>query len=111
MTEKYTISLKEGHHQSFQEAKNIAYNWIRRDIGGDTQRIANADIKLANETFKHILLPVYISSYRYKGKEFHFYINGQTGKLSGTRPYSFWKIFFLVLLVLVVIIGIAIFAK
>ncbi|MEO1011470.1 MAG: DNA helicase PriA [Bacteroidota bacterium] len=111
VTEKYTVSLKEGHQQSFQEAKNIAYNWIRRDIGGDTQRIHHADIKLAEETFKHILLPVYISSYRYNGKEYHFYINGQTGVVSGTRPYSFWKIFFLVSFILVVIAQIAIFAK
>ena len=92
-------------------AKNIAYNWIRRDIGGDTQRVANADIKLSNEKFKHILLPVYISSYRYEGKEYNFYINGQTGVLSGYRPYSFWKIFFLVLFILVIITIIAIFAK
>lgn len=111
VTEKYTVSLKEGHHMSFQQAKNIAYNWIRQDIGGDTQRIVNADIKLSNETFKHILLPVYISSYRYDGKEFSFYINGQTGVLFGKRPYSFWKIFFLVLFILVVIAVFAIFAK
>lgn len=111
VTEKYTISLKDGHHRSFQEAKDIAYNWIRRDIGGDTQRIGHADIKLSDETFKHILLPVYISSYRYSGKEYLFYINGQTGALSGSRPYSFWKIFFLVLFILVVIVLIAIFAQ
>lgn len=111
VTEKYTISLKEGHHESFQKAKEIAYNWIRQDIGGDTQRIHQSDIKLTDETFKHILLPVYISSYRYAGKEYNFYINGQTGALSGTRPYSFWKIFFLMLFVLVIITVISIFAK
>lgn len=111
VTEKYTISLKEGHHQSFQEAKQIANSWIRRDIGGDTQRISASDIKLTDETFKHILLPVYISSYRFNGKEYHFCINGQTGSLSGTHPYSFWKIFFLVLTILVIIAVIVIFAK
>ena len=74
VTEKYTISLKEGHHQSFQEAKNIAYAWIRQDIGGDTQRINHADIKLSNETFKHILVPVFISSYFFNGKNYNFYI-------------------------------------
>jgi predicted RNA-binding Zn-ribbon protein involved in translation (DUF1610 family) len=111
VTEKYTLSLKEGHHRSFQEAKQIAYNWIRRDIGGDTQRVAHADIKLSDETFKHILLPVYISAYRYNGKEYHFYINGQTGVVSGSRPYSFWKIFLLVVFILVVMVLIAIFAK
>ncbi len=42
---------------------------------------------------------------------YHFYINGQTGTLSGTRPYSFWKIFFLVLFIIVVFVLIAIFAQ
>ncbi len=111
VTEKYTISLKDGHHLSFQKAKDIAYTWIRRDIGGDTQRIHHADINISNETFKHILLPVYISSYRYNGKEYHFYVNGQTGEISGKHPISFWKIFFLVLFIIVVIALIAFFAQ
>lgn len=111
VTEKYTISLREGHHRSFQTAKDIAYNIIRRDIGGDTQRIHHADIKLSDETFKHILLPMYISAYRFGGREYHFYINGQSGQISGTRPYSFWKIFFLALFIIVVIALIAIFAQ
>jgi len=111
VTEKYTISLKDGHHQSFQEAKDIAYNWIRRDIGGDTQRVNHANIKLSNETFKHILLPLYISSYLYNNKEYHFYVNGQTGTISGTRPYSFWKIFFFALFIVLLISVFAIFAQ
>jgi DNA-directed RNA polymerase subunit RPC12/RpoP len=110
VTEKYTVPLKEGHHKSFQEAKQIAYNWIRRDIGGDTQRINHADIKLSEETFKHVLLPVYISSYDYSGKEYNFYVNGQTGAIHGTRPYSFWKIFFLILFIIIIIVLIATFA-
>lgn len=111
VTEKYTISLKDGHHQSFQEAKSIAYSWIRRDIGGDTQRVDNANIKLSDETFKHILVPVYISAYRYNAKDYHFYVNGQTGAISGVRPYSFWKIFFLILFIVLIIVVITIFAK
>ena len=110
VTEKYTISLKEGHHQSFKKAKEIAYGWIRRDIGGDTQQIHHVDIKLSDEKFKHILLPIYISSYDYNGKEYRFYVNGQTGKISSTRPYSFWKIFFLVLFIVIIIALFAFFA-
>ena len=111
VTEKYTVSLKEGHRRSFEKARDIAYGWIRSDIGGDTQQIHQADIKLTEETFKHILLPVYVSAYRYKGRDYAFYVNGQTAAISGTRPYSFWKIFFLVLLVVLVVVIITIFAK
>ena len=103
VTEKYTIPLKEGHLESNKEARKIADRWVRRDIGGDTQRVSSIEMKLSDETFKHILLPVYISAYHFKSKRYNFFVNGQTGVLSGERPYSFWKIFFFVLGILLVI--------
>ena len=103
VTEKYTIPLKDGHLQAKEEARDIATGWCMQHIGGDTQRVHSMDMQLSQETFKHILLPVYVSAYRYKGKEYRFFINGENGKISGTRPYSFWKIFLAVLLGLVVI--------
>ncbi len=96
VTEKYTIPLKDGHLSSTKEAEHIARNWAKRDIGGDTQRVNTIQMLLSEETFKHILLPVYISAYRYGGKKYNFFVNGQTGAISGKRPYSFWKIFFFV---------------
>ncbi len=93
VTEKYTVSLKDGHGGAQEKATDIAHNWARRDIGGDVQEIDTLDSSLKNETFKHILLPVYISSYNFNGKLFNFFINGQTSKIHGDRPYSFWKIF------------------
>lgn len=106
ITEKYTIPLKEGHIESNKEAKRIAHGWARRDIGGDTQRVSSLNMSLSNETFKHILLPVYISAYYYKGKRYNFFVNGQTGTLEGERPWSFWKIFFFILTIIAVIVGI-----
>ncbi len=103
VTEKYTIPLKDGHLASNKEAKKLATRWAMRDIGGDTQRVSSIDMRLSEETFKHILLPVYVSAYSFKGKRFNFFVNGQTGALAGERPYSFWKIFFLVMAVLIVI--------
>lgn len=107
VTEKYTVSLKEGHTASFKQAKQIAHRWIRRDIGGDTQQIHQAAITLTDESFKHILLPVYVSSYRYNGQLYQFYINGENGKITGNNPISYWKIFFAVLAAIIVIGGLA----
>ncbi|NNC34348.1 MAG: DNA helicase PriA, partial [Croceitalea sp.] len=108
VTEKYTIPLKEGHLASKDEAKAIAERWCRQDIGGDTQIVSRMDMKLSEETFKHVLLPVYVSAYRYNGKEYNFFINGENGRISGTRPYSFWKIFFTVLTALL-LLGLIVF--
>lgn len=103
VTEKYTVSLEDGHAIAEKKAEPIIERWICRKIGGDTQRVTSMQISLFDETFKHILLPVHISAYRYNGKEYNFFVNGENGVISGTRPYSFWKIFFTVLFGLLVI--------
>jgi hypothetical protein len=111
VTEKYTIPLLDGHNESNKVAEQIADSWARRDIGGDTQQVSSINMKLSDETFKHILLPVYISTYKFKGKRYNFFVNGQSGVISGQRPYSFWKIFFFVFAIIFVIVLIYIFSS
>lgn len=104
VTEKYTIPLSKGHIESNKEAQEIAKRWIRRDIGGDEQRIHQMSMKLEDETFKHILLPLYVSSFKYNGKSYNFFVNGENGDIHGNRPYSAWKIFFAILAALALIL-------
>lgn len=47
--------------------------------------------------FNYTYVPVWANHYTYKGKEYHCYINGQTGKATGKAPKSFLKIGGLVL--------------
>ena len=103
ITEKYTLPLKDGNAESHEEARKIAELWACQDIGGDTQRVHSLQPELSEETFKHILVPLFVSTYKYKDKVYHFYINGQSGVTAGDRPYSFWKIFFFVLFILIVV--------
>jgi DNA-directed RNA polymerase subunit RPC12/RpoP len=92
ITEKYQIELAEG----FEIAKGIAepeiVNLIRRDIGGDEQRIISKRTNYKDITFKHLLLPVFVSAYRFNGKLYQFLVNGRTGEIQGQRPYSWIKI-------------------
>ncbi|MFL5731262.1 MAG: hypothetical protein ACJ75J_17370 [Cytophagaceae bacterium] len=94
--ESYQIGLKEG----FEVAKKIIdspiQDAIRRDIGGDAQRINSYSVQYNNITFKHTLLPIWISAYQYSGKVYRFMVNGSTGEVQGERPYSAMKIFFAV---------------
>ena len=75
---------------------------VKFDIGGDRQRIHDIDTSVKDVTFKHILLPVWLAAYKYRGRSFRFVINGRTGRVQGERPYSAWKIFFAVLLGLII---------
>jgi DNA-directed RNA polymerase subunit RPC12/RpoP len=72
---------------------------VRRDIGGDEQRIDSLQTSWSALTFKHVLLPVWITAYRFRGKVYRVLVNARTGEVSGARPYSRWKIALLVLAV------------
>ncbi|HJS29119.1 MAG TPA: hypothetical protein VJ768_05835, partial [Anaerolineales bacterium] len=37
-------------------------------------------------TSKLMLLPLWVGTYRYKGTDYPFIINGQTGKVAGAKP-------------------------
>ncbi len=65
---------------------------VRRDIGGDQQRVGQIETDVGALTFKHVLLPIWVAAYRYRGKSFRFVVNGRTGAVQGERPWSPWKI-------------------
>jgi DNA-directed RNA polymerase subunit RPC12/RpoP len=92
LTEKYTIDLKQGFETAKEIMDGIIRSDIRSDIGGDEQRIFQVNTRHSGVTFKHILLPVYVSAYRYKDKLFRFIVNARTGEVQGERPYSIFKI-------------------
>ena len=50
--------------------------------------------------FNYAFVPVWANHYTYKGKEYHCFINGQTGKATGKAPKSILKIGSLILGVL-----------
>jgi hypothetical protein len=76
---------------------------VSRDIGGDQQRIDSVETRYGRFTFKHVLLPAWVSAYRYRDKVYRFVVNAQTGETSGEAPLSGWKVAGLVVLALVLI--------
>jgi hypothetical protein len=107
-TEIYKVDVEKGLVRAKYLMQPAINNTICNDIGGDHQRISSSSSTYRNITFKHILLPIWISAYSYNNKVFNFMINGRTGEVQGQRPYSAVKIFFFVLFLLI-IAGVVIF--
>lgn len=63
-----------------------------KDVPGDTQRDLSVRTVLSDQTFKHLMCPLWVGSFRYKGKVYPFVLNGETGKLYGEKPWSWVKI-------------------
>ena len=55
------------------------------------------------QTFKHILVPVWLLSYLYSRQMYQVVVNGYDGRMAGQYPKSPWKIALLVLLAIIVL--------
>jgi hypothetical protein len=67
-----------------------------------TSQVRNFSMKLdfANESWRYVLLPVYLNTYSLEGKVFQVMINGQTGTISGQRPVDWTKVWLVIALLL-----------
>ncbi|WP_308915251.1 TFIIB-type zinc finger domain-containing protein [Jannaschia sp. LMIT008] len=106
--EAYRVELSDGLEEAKQKMREVITRDVRMDIGGDQQQITGMQTRMSDVTFKHILLPIWIAAYKYRGRSFRFVVNGQTGRVQGERPYSAWKIAFAVIAALI-LAGIAAF--
>jgi Zn finger protein HypA/HybF involved in hydrogenase expression len=102
--EEYSVDLNGGWQRAVERMQDSQQARCSRDVPGDTQRALHVTNRFADEKFKHILLPIWISVYRYKDKPFQFLVNGQTGEVTGHAPWSAVKITLLVLAVAVVVL-------
>lgn len=96
-TETYQVDVKSGYQYAKERMDPVIESTIRNHIGGDTQRIIYANSTYNKPSFKHILLPVWLSAYRYNNKVYQILINARTGEVQGERPYSALKIAFAVI--------------
>jgi hypothetical protein len=65
---------------------------IRKEIGGDKQRIHSKNTGYKPVKYKHLLLPVWMTTFRFNQKYYPFVVSGRTGEVMGDCPKSITKI-------------------
>lgn len=91
-SERYSVGLRA----AWEKAKEFIASKLRRNVESHIRRRHHADrvdslvlnTKHRNVTYKYLLLPIWMSTFTYKGKIYHFMVNGRTGKVSGKYPIS-----------------------
>ena len=109
--DSYQVDLVQGFEAAKQIMAGVIEQTIRADIGGDHQRIHSVQTRYRDVTFKHILLPVWISAYRYHERVFRFLVNARTGEVQGERPWSAVKIALLVTFLVAVALAVLWFSQ
>lgn len=102
--ESYAIDLPNAWTKAQANIQGQQQSKCGGDVGGDTHRGLQVQNTFSNETFKHVLLPVYVAAYRYNNKPYRFLVNGQTGEVRGEAPYSWVKITLAVLAAIALIV-------
>ncbi|WP_292656568.1 hypothetical protein [Nitratifractor sp.] len=94
---EYSRPLESGYEEARGIMQSVIRNDVLRSIGGDEQRIYGIDTRYDGERFAVPLFPIWSSTFRYGGRNYTIAVNAVSGEIAGERPYSYWKIFFLIL--------------
>ena len=102
VVEHYQVVLLDAAQSSQEAMTEKLRAMCAAQVPGDTYRNLVIHPVFSGQTFKHILVPVWLLSYLFAAKTYQVVVNGYTGKMAGQYPKSAWKIAFLVLLAIIV---------
>lgn len=97
IAEHYQIDLIAAAQHSRETMDSKLRGMCASQVPGDTHRFLNVHSNYSKQTFKHILVPVWLLTYRFSTKTFQVVINGYTGEIAGRYPKSWVKILSLIL--------------
>ena len=93
----YDLSLDAAWEQARHTMRKTTREACKKKASTRKIRNFTMNLKFSDESWRYILLPVYIAVYHYQGTQFQVMVNGQTGQISGQRPAigpksgsSFW---------------------
>jgi hypothetical protein len=97
VVEHYQVVLLDAAGRARRSMEDQLRAMCAAQVPGDTYRNLQVDATWEGETFKHVLMPVWVATYDYGPKSFQLVANGATARVAGEYPKSPWKIAGLVL--------------
>lgn len=103
VVEQYQIDLIQSAQSSRDRMHGELESMCARMIPGDTHRNLRIAPDYSAQTFKHVLLPVWLLTYTYGSKNYQVAVNGFTGKIAGEYPLSWVKITIAIVIGLIIL--------
>ncbi|MEO1162224.1 MAG: hypothetical protein AAFV98_00450 [Chloroflexota bacterium] len=82
------IAWQRGRELMRDATKQACYS----DASSSKIRNFSMNLDYSGETWRYILLPVYLTTYRYQQDTYSVMVNGQVGQISGQRPVDWRKV-------------------
>jgi hypothetical protein len=103
VVERYQIDLGTAAKAAREEMDDELRGMCAAQVPGDTHRNLQVAGDYSGQTFKHILVPIWLLTYDYGRRNFQVVINGYTASIAGGYPKSWIKIVMAVLTILAAI--------
>ncbi len=100
VVERYQIDLVAAAKAARDQMDEEMTSMCAARVPGDTHRNLQVDTDYSGQTFKHILVPIWLLTYNYGARNFQVLINGYTGAIAGKYPKSWIKILLAILAVI-----------
>jgi DNA-directed RNA polymerase subunit RPC12/RpoP len=96
----YDIPLEKAWDTGRQEMRERTRQACLSQASTSQVRSFSMNLDFVDESWRYVLLPVYLATYTYESKPYQVMVNGETGKITGQRPADWNKIWLVIALLL-----------
>ena len=88
----YDVPLEQAWESGRSEMREQTRSACIKQASSSQIRNFSMNLDFQDESWRYILLPIYLATYPYEGKVYQVLINGQSGEISGQRPVDWRKV-------------------
>jgi hypothetical protein len=92
----YDIPLEKAWENGRQQMREKTKSACLEKTSTSKVRNFSMDLDFSSESWRYILLPIYLNTYRHAGKSYTLMINGQSGVIAGQRPVDWNRIWLVI---------------
>ncbi|MGD0814000.1 MAG: zinc ribbon domain-containing protein [Verrucomicrobiota bacterium] len=92
VVERYQLDLVGAAKEARGDMDAEMQRLCGAQVPGDTHRNLQVESDYSGQTYKHILVPIWLLTYNYGARNFQVVMNGYTGVIAGKYPKSWIKI-------------------
>jgi hypothetical protein len=86
----YDVPLEGAWETARQQMREQTRRACESQASSSQIRNFSMELDFGSESWRYILLPVYMAAYSYENRSYQVIVNGQTGTIAGQRPVD-WK--------------------
>lgn len=88
----YERDLQAAWEMGRQKMRDRTKDACYKQINSSKVRNFSMQMDFDDESWRYVLLPVYVSTYKFEDRTFQLLVNGQTGQVGGQRPVDWLKV-------------------